>query len=86
MSAEERLGTAGVAHRPAGADESQRANRAWWDADADDYLVEVVDAFSQHVTKDLVEVLQALVILFVAVGVNFRWLSNRFSLLRRSKI
>lgn len=45
-----------------------------------------VDAFSQHVTKDLVEVLQALVILFVAVGVNFRWLSNRFSLLRRSKI
>jgi simple sugar transport system permease protein len=45
-----------------------------------------VDAFSEHVTKDLVEVLQALVILFVAVGVNFRWMSNRFSLLRRSKI
>ncbi len=45
-----------------------------------------VDAFSEHVTKDLVEVLQALVILFVAVGVNFRWLSNRFSMLRRSKI
>ena len=40
MSAEERLGTAGVAHRPADADESQRANRAWWDADADDYLAE----------------------------------------------
>ena len=38
MSAEEQLGTAGVAHRPAGADESQRANRAWWDADADEYL------------------------------------------------
>ncbi|HEX8293792.1 MAG TPA: ABC transporter permease [Pyrinomonadaceae bacterium] len=45
-----------------------------------------VDAFSQHVTKDLVEVLQALVILFVAVGVNFRWMSNRFSMLRRSKV
>ncbi|HEX7315586.1 MAG TPA: ABC transporter permease [Pyrinomonadaceae bacterium] len=45
-----------------------------------------VDAFSEHVTKDLVEVLQALVILFVAVGVNFRWMSNRFSMLRRSKV
>ncbi|HEX8285183.1 MAG TPA: ABC transporter permease [Pyrinomonadaceae bacterium] len=45
-----------------------------------------VDAFSEHVTKDLVEVLQALVILFVAVGVNYRWMSNRFSLLRRSKV
>lgn len=45
-----------------------------------------VDAFSEHVTKDLVEVLQALVILFVAVGVNFRWMSNRFSMLKRSKI
>jgi SAM-dependent methyltransferase len=38
MSAEQHLGTAGVAHRPAGADESQRANRAWWDADADEYI------------------------------------------------
>ncbi len=45
-----------------------------------------VDAFSEHVTKDLVEVLQALVILFVAVGVNYRWMSNKFSLLKRSKI
>lgn len=34
------LGTAGVARRPVDADESQRANRAWWDADADDYLAE----------------------------------------------
>ena len=40
VSAEERLGTAGVAHRPVDADESQRASRAWWDADADDYLAE----------------------------------------------
>ncbi|MCA1621966.1 MAG: ABC transporter permease [Acidobacteria bacterium] len=45
-----------------------------------------VDAFSEHVTKDLVEVLQGLVILFVAAGVNYRWMSNRFSLLRRSKV
>ena len=40
MSAEEVLGTAGVAHRAVGAVESQRASRAWWDADADDYLAE----------------------------------------------
>jgi SAM-dependent methyltransferase len=40
MSAEEQLGTTGVAHRPVDAAESQRANRAWWDADADDYLAE----------------------------------------------
>ncbi len=40
MSAEEKLGTTGVAHRPVDAGESQRANRAWWDADADDYLAE----------------------------------------------
>src|SRR5918997_519987 len=40
MSAEEKLGTTGVAHRTVDAGESQRANRAWWDADADDYLAE----------------------------------------------
>jgi simple sugar transport system permease protein len=45
-----------------------------------------VDAFSEHTTKDLVQVLQGIVILFVAAGVHFRWLSNRFSLLRRSKV
>lgn len=45
-----------------------------------------VDAFSEHVTKDLVEVLQALVILFVAAGAFMEWLFNRYSLLRRSKI
>jgi SAM-dependent methyltransferase len=38
MSAEEVLGTTGVARRPVDATESQRASRAWWDADADDYL------------------------------------------------
>jgi SAM-dependent methyltransferase len=40
VSAEEELGTAGVARRDVGPAESQRANRAWWDADADDYLTE----------------------------------------------
>jgi SAM-dependent methyltransferase len=40
MSAEEVLGTTGVARRPVDAVESQRASRAWWDADADDYLAE----------------------------------------------
>ena len=40
MSAEESLGTAGIARRAVGAAESERASRAWWDADADDYLAE----------------------------------------------
>ncbi|MEJ3655319.1 class I SAM-dependent methyltransferase [Actinomycetes bacterium KLBMP 9759] len=40
MSAEEQLGTTGVARRDVGAAESQRASRMWWDADADDYLAE----------------------------------------------
>ncbi|WP_214367066.1 class I SAM-dependent methyltransferase [Pseudonocardia sp. H11422] len=40
VSAEEELGTTGVARRTVGAAESQRASRAWWDADADDYLAE----------------------------------------------
>jgi SAM-dependent methyltransferase len=39
-SAERLLGTAGVARRPVGAPESERASRAWWDADAADYLAE----------------------------------------------
>ncbi|WP_199434538.1 class I SAM-dependent methyltransferase [Qaidamihabitans albus] len=39
-TAEQRLGTAGVAHRQAAAAEATTANRAWWDADADDYLAE----------------------------------------------
>lgn len=40
MSAEEELGTAGVARRAVDAAESERASRRWWDADADDYLAE----------------------------------------------
>jgi SAM-dependent methyltransferase len=40
MSAEQLLGTAGVARRPVDGPESERASRAWWDADAADYLAE----------------------------------------------
>lgn len=39
-SAERLLGTAGVARRPVGHAEAVVASRAWWDADADDYLAE----------------------------------------------
>lgn len=35
---EERLGTNGVAHRAVGSPEAARANLAWWDADAAEYL------------------------------------------------
>jgi simple sugar transport system permease protein len=45
-----------------------------------------VDAFSEHVTKDLVEVLQAIVILFVAAEALFRGPFGRFGLLKRSKV
>jgi general nucleoside transport system permease protein len=45
-----------------------------------------VDAFTDHVSKDLVEVLQAVVILFVACEAFFRGSFNRFGLLRRSKV
>lgn len=39
-SAEIRLGTVGIARRHVDSAESERASRAWWDADADDYLAE----------------------------------------------
>ncbi|HEX3559688.1 MAG TPA: ABC transporter permease [Pyrinomonadaceae bacterium] len=45
-----------------------------------------VDAFSQHVSKDLVQVLQGIVILFVASEAFFRGSFGRFGLLKRSKI
>jgi general nucleoside transport system permease protein len=45
-----------------------------------------VDAFTDRVSKDLVEVLQALVILFVACEALFRGPFSRFGLLKRSKI
>jgi SAM-dependent methyltransferase len=40
MGTESSLGTVGVSRRAVGADESARAGRRWWDADADDYHAE----------------------------------------------
>jgi len=45
-----------------------------------------VDAFTQHVTKDIVQILQATIILFVAAEGFFRGTIGRFGLLRRSKV
>lgn len=45
-----------------------------------------VDAFTEHVTKDLVQVIQALVILFVAGEALFRYSFGRFGLLKRSQV
>jgi general nucleoside transport system permease protein len=45
-----------------------------------------VDAFTDHVSKDIVEVLQAVVILFVACEALFRGPFGRFGLLKRSKV
>lgn len=45
-----------------------------------------VDIFTDRVSKDLVQVLQAVVILFVAAEALFRGTFGRFSLLKRSKV
>src|SRR5438876_1447490 len=45
-----------------------------------------VDAFTNNVTKDLVDVLQGIVILFVAAEALLRGPVGRFSLLKRSKV
>jgi simple sugar transport system permease protein len=45
-----------------------------------------VDGFSQYVTKDIVQVLQGMIILFVAAEAFFRGSLGRFGLLRRSKV
>src|SRR4029077_5089060 len=45
-----------------------------------------VDAFTNNVTKDIVDVLQGVVILLVAAEALFRGSVGRFSLLKRSKI
>jgi simple sugar transport system permease protein len=45
-----------------------------------------VDAFTNNVTKDLVDVLQGIVILFVAAEAMFRGPFSRFGLLKRSKV
>jgi general nucleoside transport system permease protein len=45
-----------------------------------------VDGFSEHVTKDIVQVLQGIIILFVAAEAFFRGQFGSFSLLKRSKV
>ncbi|HZM98317.1 MAG TPA: hypothetical protein VFB70_02935, partial [Pyrinomonadaceae bacterium] len=42
-----------------------------------------VDGFSEHVTKDIVQVLQGIIILFIAAEAFFKWLlGGRFSMQR----
>jgi len=45
-----------------------------------------VDAFTEHVTKDIVQVLQGTIILFVAAEAFFRGPFAKFGLLQRSKV
>ncbi|HEX8706950.1 MAG TPA: ABC transporter permease [Pyrinomonadaceae bacterium] len=45
-----------------------------------------VDAFTEHVSKDIVQVLQAIIILFVAAEALFYGPFGRFGLLKRSKV
>lgn len=45
-----------------------------------------VDGFSEHVTKDIVQVLQGIIILFVAAEALFRGPFGKFGLLKRSKV
>ncbi len=45
-----------------------------------------VDAFTEHVTKDIVQVLQGIIILFVAAEAFFRGPFAKWGLLRRSKV
>jgi simple sugar transport system permease protein len=45
-----------------------------------------VDAFTERVSKEIIQILQALVILFVAAEAAFRGPLGRFGLLKRSKV
>lgn len=45
-----------------------------------------VDGFSEYVTKDIVQVLQGMIILFVAAEAFFSGSFNRFGLLKRAKV
>ena len=45
-----------------------------------------VDAFTERVSKDLVQILQAIVILFVAAEALFRGAFGRFGMMKRAKI
>ena len=45
-----------------------------------------VDGFSEHVTKDIVQVLQGIIILFVAAEAFFRWLLGGSAFMQRLKV
>ncbi|HEV2707023.1 MAG TPA: ABC transporter permease [Pyrinomonadaceae bacterium] len=45
-----------------------------------------VDAFTEHVTKDIVQILQAIIILFVAAETLFRGPFGRFGMMKRAKV
>jgi ABC-type uncharacterized transport system permease subunit len=45
-----------------------------------------VDGFSEHVTKDIVQVLQGTIILFVAAEAFFRGQFGSFGMMKRSKV
>jgi ABC-type uncharacterized transport system permease subunit len=45
-----------------------------------------VDGFSEHVTKDIVQVLQGIIILFVAAEAFFKHVSNRVGLKQTAKV
>jgi general nucleoside transport system permease protein len=44
-----------------------------------------VDGFSEHVTKDIVQVLQGIIILFVAAEAFFKWAAGRVRLMERAR-
>jgi ABC-type uncharacterized transport system permease subunit len=44
-----------------------------------------VDAFTEHVTKDIVQILQATIILFVAAEAFFSDTLQKFGILKRSR-
>jgi simple sugar transport system permease protein len=45
-----------------------------------------VDAFTDHVSKDIVDMLQGIVIVFVAAEAVFPWLIKKLGLLKRAKV
>jgi general nucleoside transport system permease protein len=44
-----------------------------------------VDGFSEHVTKDIVQVLQGIIILFVAAEAAFKWVAGRVKPMERAR-
>jgi ABC-type uncharacterized transport system permease subunit len=44
-----------------------------------------VDAFSVHSSKDIVEIIQGVIIIFVAARAVFPWLTEKVRVLRRAR-